>query len=317
MPETTPSPESDNPLDQLAEVHMDGAFFELIRDEVLHGRAVFDDEGMVQRDNQGEIKRNSSGMNFITKAYLENSHNLTDEEAAAVLKTLQAEGYVAKDQTGDRGYGVFREGVDSRELSPAQKLRLSKLGKGVIAPLVQGKEYAYHNAVSRPNRYIAQPVTKVARVLSGTKARQERKAKKQSQQRVDQRWRESQSAELRLSGTDQPSDEARQRALAERQRRQEQRQQDYDRQRQERRRSRSPSSMPEGMQEARTKLMIVGAQIGSEIAEYLQDHGDSTPEDILIVEKQKIREKIIRQHYGADISEGDVAAIQRAMTKTT
>lgn len=56
------------------------------------------------------------------------------------------------------------------------------------------------------------------------------------------------------------------------------------------------------------QLKIIDERIGAELAKYLRQHGDSTPEDQQIEDKKQIRERIVREFEGA-VSDSQLANI--------
>jgi hypothetical protein len=88
-----------------------------------------------------EISEDVKSHIFTSPAYLQRNHELSEEEADAVLLELQHQGFVTTDHI-DGSYGVFPDGVESRELTPQRKRQTSKLGRAVLGPIKQAsKEY--------------------------------------------------------------------------------------------------------------------------------------------------------------------------------
>jgi predicted transcriptional regulator len=88
-----------------------------------------------------EISEDVKSHIFTSPAYLQRNHDLSEEEATAVLLELQHQGYVTTDHI-DGAYGVFPEGVESRELTPERRRQTSKLGRTVLGPIRQAtREY--------------------------------------------------------------------------------------------------------------------------------------------------------------------------------
>jgi hypothetical protein len=294
----TPNPQELNPTPHpLDEVQMDPAFFNSIRAEVISG-----------------------DLSFITDAYLQNSHNLTEQEAAAVLAELQAEGVVAKDATGKSGYGVFPEGVESRELSSADKVRLSKLGRAVLKPVIQTRQYVRHNLVSRPRRYAIDPAKKIAGAITGSMAQKEHEAAQRTDKKVDERWRASRTAKLDLSVSTDTANNSEQRVADEKARRAQLRLEEDALEREKRQVKRSKGkgnretwekfTPTSGLDEAVIKVLDTDIQksISHEVGERFKNESDN-PEDFHMVDgESKLRDDVY-QELCDDVTAKEVASV--------
>jgi hypothetical protein len=143
-----------------------------------------------------EISEDVKSHIFTSPAYLQRNHELSEEEAAAVLLELQHQGYVTTDHV-DGSYGVFPDGVESRELTPARRRQTSKLGRAVLGPIKQAtKEYV------GLTKYRADKVKRVvtAASIKEDKVRLQRLAASKEEQAAEQEEDYKQSVEKVQSG---------------------------------------------------------------------------------------------------------------------
>jgi hypothetical protein len=149
-----------------------------------------------------EISEDVKSHIFTSPAYLQRNHELSEEEADAVLLELQHQGFVTTDHI-DGSYGVFPDGVESRELTPQRKRQTSKLGRAVLGPIKQAsKEYVNLTKLR---------VDKVTRFVSDApkleeKDREQRLAESKREQKAELEESYKQSVEEARSRQSEPSD---------------------------------------------------------------------------------------------------------------